>query len=109
MNKILHQHQTALEKICRILPVEKLYIFGSGVDGSLRNDSDLDFLVSFKSDLSAQDYAESYFLLHEKLSTLFNRKIDLVTEQSLSNPYFTDSINSSKKLIYDEKHQKISI
>lgn len=109
MNKIIRQHQTSLEKFCKALSVEKLYIFGSGVDGSLRNDSDLDFLVSFNSDLSAQDYAESFFLLHEKLSTLFNRKIDLVTEQSLSNPYLTESINSSKKLIYDEKHQKIFV
>jgi predicted nucleotidyltransferase len=109
MNSIILQNQNSLEKICRSLPVEMLYIFGSGVVGSLRNDSDLDFLVTFKSDLSAQDYADAYFMLHKKLTALFNRKIDLVTGQSLSNPYFTESINSSKKLIYDEKHQKISI
>jgi len=109
MNLLIRQNLTALEEICRSLPVEKLYIFGSGADSSLRKESDLDFLVIFKTSLSAQDYADTYFMLHKKLSTLFNRKIDLVTEQSLSNPYFTESINSSKKLIYDEKHQKISV
>ena len=91
------------------MPIEKLYIFGSGADNSLRNDSDLDFLVIFRKSLSAQEYADCYFLLHENLSSLFNRKIDLVTERSLSNPYFTESINSSKKLIYDETHQKITV
>lgn len=109
MNSLIRQHRTALEKICRSLPIDKLFIFGSGADSSLRNESDLDFLVTFKSDLSAQDYADTYFLLHKKLSALFNRKIDLVTEHSLSNPYFTESINSSKELIYDEKYQKISV
>lgn len=109
MNLLIRQNLTALEEICRSLPVEKLYIFGSGADSSLRKESDLDFLVIFKTSLSPQDYADTYFMLHKKLSTLFNRKIDLVTEQSLSNPYFTESINSSKKLIYDEKRQKISV
>ncbi|NJB81929.1 putative nucleotidyltransferase, partial [Wenyingzhuangia aestuarii] len=29
------------------------------------------------------------------------RKIDLVTEKSLKNPYFIESINESKELIYE--------
>jgi len=109
MNSLIRRHQSSLEEICRSKPVEKLYIFGSGADNSLRNDSDLDFLVIFRRGLSAQEYADSYFSLHENLSTLFKRKIDLLTERSLSNPYFTEGINSSKKLIYDERHQKISV
>ncbi len=109
MNSLIQKHQTTLEIICRSLPVDTLYVFGSGADSSLQDESDLDFLVHFESDLSAQDYADTYFLLHKKLSALFNRSIDLITERSLSNPYFTESINSSKKLIYDKKHQKISV
>jgi len=109
MNALIRQHQNSLENICRPLPVERLYIFGSGAGNSLHKDSDLDFLVILKEDLSAPEYADCYFLLHEKLSTLFNRKVDLVTDRPLSNPYFIESINSSKKLIYDEKHQKISV
>jgi len=109
MNLLIRQHQKSLEKICKSMPVEKLYIFGSGAGNSIHKNSDLDFLVILRESLSAQEYADCYFLLHENLSTLFNRKIDLVTERSLSNPYFIESINSSKKLIYDEKHQKISV
>lgn len=108
MNSLIHQHRSSLEKICRSLSVDKLYIFGSGADSSLQEESDLDFLVSFKNDLSADVYADHYLLLHKELEKLFKRKIDLVTERSLSNPFFSESIDSSKKLIYDENHQEIS-
>jgi uncharacterized protein len=32
---------------------------------------------------------------------LFNREIDVITERSLSNPYFIESVNKSKVLIYE--------
>ncbi|RZL31341.1 MAG: nucleotidyltransferase domain-containing protein, partial [Pedobacter sp.] len=32
--------------------------------------------------------------------SLFDREIDLVTENSLSNPYFINEIEQSKQLIY---------
>ena len=47
------------------------------------------------------DYTDNYFELHYKLSDLFGRKIDLITERSLSNPYFIESINETKELIYE--------
>ena len=46
------------------------------------------------------DYADTYFILADKLEYLFNRKVDLVTDKSLSNPYFISSINLTKTLIY---------
>lgn len=98
-----------MEKLCRTLSVKQLYIFGSGAGNSLKKDSDLDFLLSFQDGLSAEEYADNYFLLHQKLEQLFNRKIDLITERSLSNPFFIDSINRTKKLIYDENHQKVPV
>ena len=109
MNSLISKHQSFLEKICRSLSVQRLHLFGSAANNSLQEESDLDFLVSFKSDLSADMYADNYLLLHKELEKLFNRKIDLVTERSLSNPFFSESIQSSKKLIYDENHQEISI
>ena len=39
--------------------------------------------------------------LKQKLQELFNRKIDLITERTLSNPYFIESVDESKKLIYE--------
>jgi len=108
MDSIIRQHQSFLEKICRSLSVDKLYVFGSGANSTLKEKSDLDFLVSFKKKLSADVYADHYLLLHKELENLFKRKIDLITVHSLSNPFFSESIESSKKLIYDENHQEIS-
>jgi len=46
------------------------------------------------------DYADTYFNLADKFEELFRRPVDLVTENSLSNPYLIDSINQTKTLLY---------
>ena len=35
-----------------------------------------------------------------KFEDLFRRPVDLVTDKSLSNPYFIDSVNQTKTLLY---------
>ena len=47
------------------------------------------------------DYADTYFTLANKFEYLFRRPVDLVTDKSLSNPYFIKSVNQAKTLIYD--------
>jgi predicted nucleotidyltransferase len=64
-------------------------------------DSDIDFLIAFKDNLSVDEYTDNYFLLHEGLRKLFRKKIDLVTERTLTNPYLIQSINESKRLMYE--------
>ena len=46
------------------------------------------------------DYADTYFDLADKFEDLFHRSVDLVTDKSLSNPYFIDSINKTKTILY---------
>jgi predicted nucleotidyltransferase len=57
-------------------------------------------LISFEK-LSIEQYTDNYFDLHYKLENLFSRKIDLLTEQSLANPFFIQSLEKSKQLIYE--------
>ncbi|MDR9410696.1 MAG: nucleotidyltransferase domain-containing protein [Balneolaceae bacterium] len=106
MNPLILKYQSSIRKICRSLAVKELYIFGSGADDTIRKDSDLDFLVSFKNGLSAEIYADNYFKLHQALEDLFNREIDLLTDRQLSNPFLIESINSSKQLVYEETDKK---
>jgi predicted nucleotidyltransferase len=47
------------------------------------------------------DYADSYLNLADKLEELFQRPVDLITDKSLSNPYFINSVNRTKTLIYE--------
>ena len=90
-----------LKNFCSSLDVKRLYIFGSAVSGDFKEKSDIDILISFDENLPIEQYTQNYFELHYKLRELFKREIDIVTERSLSNPYFIDNIEKTKKLIYE--------
>ncbi len=76
-----------------------MYAFGSVCTDKFNDSSDIDLLISFDN-LSIEQYTENYFDLHYKLQDLFKRRIDLLTENSLSNPYFIKGIEQTKQLIY---------
>ena len=99
MNKIVADKIQALRELCKRFDVKTLYLFGSVCSDKFNNDSDIDILISFK-DISIEQYTDNYFELHYKLEELFNRKIDLLTENSLSNPFFIESIEETKQLLY---------
>lgn len=101
MQSIIENKKGDLQKMCKLLGVDKLYAFGSVVSSEFKDDSDIDFLISFSDKLSIEEYTNNYFALHYKLRKLFKRNIDIVTERSLSNPYFIESINESKVLLYE--------
>lgn len=88
-----------LRKICTTYDVKTMYVFGSACTNGFNEHSDMDILVSFK-EISVEKYTDNYFDLHYKLQELFGRKIDLITENSLSNPYFIESIEETKQLLY---------
>lgn len=96
---LVREKLTELKLLCEKHNVKTLYVFGSACNGKLGEQSDLDFLISFE-DISIEEYTDSYFELHYKLEHLFNRKIDLLTENSLSNPLLIESINETKQLLY---------
>lgn len=96
---LLAKKRTAIKELCEKFHVERLYLFGSAAKGTLKEGSDVDFLVKFKS-FDLYFYFDNYTDLHSQLQELFQRKVDLVEEQSLRNPVLIKSINENKKLIY---------
>ncbi|SEH05415.1 nucleotidyltransferase family protein [Candidatus Venteria ishoeyi] len=101
MQKILITKLDDIKGLCVALNVKRMYAFGSVVTDNFKNSSDVDFLISFNDSLSIDEYTNNYFSLHYKLNKLLGRKIDLVTERTLSNPYFIESIEETKQLIYE--------
>jgi predicted nucleotidyltransferase len=99
MQKFILDKIKDLKKLCETYYVKTLYIFGSASTDKFNKSSDIDILVSFK-DISIEKYTDNYFELHYELEELFGRKIDLITENSLSNPYFIESIEETKQLLY---------
>ena len=101
MQKELQRRIKDIQNLCQALKVKRLYAFGSSVKGNFNKNSDIDFLISFSDDISPEEYSDNYFELHYKLRELLHKEIDIVTEHSLSNPYFIESIDDSKELIYE--------
>ncbi|HOU03379.1 MAG: nucleotidyltransferase domain-containing protein [Bacteroidales bacterium] len=99
MNKIIEGKEGAIRELCLQYDVKSLFLFGSVSTGKFKKSSDIDILVSFK-DISIEKYTDNYFELHYRLENLFNRKIDLVTVNSLANPFFIQSIEETKILLY---------
>jgi len=99
MNKIISDKIDELKKLCTLYKVNSMYAFGSVCTNRFNDNSDIDLLISFEN-LSIEQYTDNYFELHYKLQDLFNRKIDLLTDKSLSNPYFIKGMEQTKQLIY---------
>jgi predicted nucleotidyltransferase len=99
MQGLIKDKLNELKGLCQNYDVKTMYVFGSVCTDDFNDDSDIDILISFK-DISIEKYTDNYFDLHYKLEELFNRKIDLLTENSLSNPYFIESIEETKQLLY---------
>ncbi|PKL79927.1 MAG: nucleotidyltransferase [Ignavibacteriae bacterium HGW-Ignavibacteriae-4] len=101
MEKIIQNNIDKIKELCLLHKVKSLSLFGSITKNKFNSDSDIDFLVAFDN-MSHVEYADNYFILIEKLESLLKRKIDLVTDKSLSNPYLINSINKSKVHIYGQ-------
>jgi predicted nucleotidyltransferase len=100
MNVALEHKLGAVLSLCAKHRVARLEIFGSATRGRFDPAaSDLDFLVEFK-DMPPGDHAHAYFGLLRDLKRLFNRDIDLVETRAIDNPYFLESINKSRTLLY---------
>ncbi|MHC4386550.1 MAG: nucleotidyltransferase family protein [Planctomycetota bacterium] len=100
MIKLLQEHVQELTLLCQKHHVQRFEVFGSAATGQFDTQfSDLDFLVEFLPLVEGQ-YADAYFDLLFELQDLFGRDVDLVTVNSIKNPYFTQAINQQKELLY---------
>lgn len=100
MNKLVEEKLNDLHLLCEKYMVDSMFLFGSANTDRFNENSDLDFMLSFSKSLPVLDYAEYYFELEESLIKLFNRKIDLVVEKSVKNPYFKEEIDDTKVKVY---------
>jgi len=99
MHKIIKNNLSSLNNLCRKYNVKTMHIFGSVCTDNFSDNSDIDILISF-NELSIEEYTDNYFNLHNELEKLFDRKIDLLTERSIKNPYLLEGINKTRELIY---------
>lgn len=95
--------------LCKKHKVASLYAFGSSVHDDFDSDrSDIDLLVEIDGS-DPVDRGENLLSLWDTFETFFNRKIDLLTDVSITNPYLRKNINETKVLIYDRSGPKVLI
>ncbi len=89
-----------LRSLCEQFGVAKLELFGSAATGEFDEaKSDLDFLVEFKC-LESMNAFDQFFGFQIALEDLYERSIDLVDPTAMRNPYFIESVNRSRELLY---------
>ena len=98
MNAVHPPPRELLSDLCRRWQISELSVFGSVARGASRPESDIDLLATFYPDApwSTLDLVD----LREELSTLFGRKVDLVEEKAIRNPYRKASILRDKSVLY---------
>jgi len=103
MVTLIKNNIDAIRDACKKYHVKSLYLVGSATkENNFTDESDVDFLYRFrKEDIEEMEYADNFFDLMFYLQDLLNRKVDLVAEEKMWNPYFIESINNSKQLIYE--------
>ena len=88
----------AIEPILRQNHVEYAGVFGSRARGDYRKDSDLDLLIRFNKPIGMFAFVD----LQDRLKEVTGKKIDLVTELSLS-PYIKDKVMSDLVTVYGKR------
>ena len=86
--------------LCISHKVKRLFIFGSLAKGNFNSESDIDLIVEIEEEDPIKR-GELLIALWNKLESLFNRKVDLLTSKKISNPFLMREIERSKQLIYE--------
>lgn len=98
-NDILEHAHAAITALCQRHRVRHLYAFGSVLTPRFTGQSDVDFLVDFKTEEIA-DYLTNYFELKHALEEALGREVDLVEEKAVRNPIFKRNIDRTKAQVY---------
>lgn len=88
-----------ISSLCRKHKVGKLFVFGSVLTNRFNEASDVDLVVSFNK-AEIIDYFDNYFDFKYALEDLLGRKVDLLEEQTIKNPYLKKNVDATKALIY---------
>jgi predicted nucleotidyltransferase len=109
LTSLISERKTDFIELCKEHRVNKIYAFGSSISDRFDfNKSDIDIVVDLNI-LDPIDYGETLLAFWNKLELFFHRKVDLLTDESIRNPYLRKSIDLTKKLIYDRQGEKVFV
>jgi predicted nucleotidyltransferase len=89
--------------------VKSLYAFGSSTNDNFDLEkSDIDLLVEIDEE-NPIERGEKIISLWDNFELFFHRKVDLLTDLSIKNPFLRKNIDQTKVLIYDGFRKQIFV
>lgn len=91
--------------LCREYGIRKLDLFGSAATGAFDPEtSDIDLIA----DLGEYEpgVTRRFFAFADALEGLFGRKVDLLTEAQIQNPYFRQAIEEQRTHLYEARDRQ---
>ena len=101
INSVIQPYLPGVREILKKHKIKNAYAFGSVLSEKFNDDSDIDLLINFLDYSNPLKVGQSIWDLEDELEILTSRKIDLLTERSLKNPYFIKELDATKQLIYE--------
>jgi predicted nucleotidyltransferase len=100
MINVIEQHRPRIAALCRKYGLRRLDLFGSAASGSFDpKSSDIDFFYEF--DPADQNrLADRFFDFQRELESLLGVKVDLVSANDATNPYFLQVANQHRLTLY---------
>lgn len=101
INPVVNSRLSEVKQLFKDNAIERAYIFGSVCTPAFNDKSDIDFIIAFRKNISPFEVGDNYFKVLNGLREIFDRDIDLLTEDTLSNPYLIKVINKTKITVYE--------
>lgn len=96
MQTLISKNISSIQTLLKKHGVISASLFGSATGNHFDEKSDIDLLVKFNPDLDIEAYSNNYFDLMYALQDLLKREVDIIAEETITNPYFAKSINQNK-------------
>jgi predicted nucleotidyltransferase len=105
MNAELQSKMRQVISLCQEHGIARLDVFGSAARTDFDpQKSDYDFIVEFEDIGPGTNYGFRFLDFADALESLLGRKVDILTQDSIKNPYLKQAIDEDRRTIYEARH-----
>ena len=104
MHPLIERKREEIVAACQRHGVHRLEVFGSAARGTDfdadDHHSDVDFLVEFSAGSVAATSLREYLAFRAELEEILGRPVDLLTADSIKNPYVRAEVERSREAVH---------
>jgi predicted nucleotidyltransferase len=100
LNKEIQHFLPSIASLFEKHKIKNAWLFGSVLTPNFNQESDIDLLITIQEGIDPLEAGGHLWDLTFELEDLLHRKVDLVSERSIKNPYFLKEIAATKYFIY---------